>query len=94
MLHHNNGVSIGSINITPQQYGLNFNPDPYNQPTTRSLGINPAIAKGELDLVARNFKYPTVFRTSISVAKRLKGNWTISTEGIFTKNIYEPNIPT
>ncbi len=90
VLHHNNGVSIGSINITPQQYGLNFNPDPYNQPTSQSLGINPAIAKGELDLVARNFKYPTVFRTSISVAKRFKGNWTISTEGIFTKNIYEP----
>ncbi|HVE60517.1 MAG TPA: hypothetical protein VNA26_01770, partial [Chitinophagaceae bacterium] len=89
LLHRNNGVSIGSININPQQYGLKFNPDPYNQPTPRELGINLANAKGELNLISKNFKYPAVFRTSFSVAKNLKSNWTISVEGILTKNINE-----
>ncbi|HVE60741.1 MAG TPA: hypothetical protein VNA26_02910, partial [Chitinophagaceae bacterium] len=34
-------------------------------------------------------KYPTVFRSSLTVQKRLKGNWAFSAEGIFTKNIHE-----
>ncbi len=89
VLQQNNGISIGSININPQQYGLIFNPDPYNQPTPQSLGINPANAKGELDLISKNFKYPTVFRSTLTVIKRLKSNWTFSVEGIVTKNIYE-----
>ncbi len=89
VLQQNNGVSIGSININPQQYGLKFNPDPYNQPTPQSLGINPANAKGELDLISKDFKYPTVFRSSLTVIKRLKSNWTITVEAIGTKNIHE-----
>lgn len=91
LLHLNNGVSIGGIDINPQQYGLKFNPDPYKQPTPQSLGINPANAKGELDLIAKNFKYPAVFRSSVSIAKKIKGAWTFTGEGIFTKNIYETN---
>ncbi|MDQ6755456.1 MAG: carboxypeptidase regulatory-like domain-containing protein [Bacteroidota bacterium] len=89
VLHQRNGVSIGSIDINPQQYGLKFNPDPYNQPTPQSLGFNTANAKGELDLVSKNFRYPTIFRSSLTVQKKLKGNWSFSVEGIFTKNIYE-----
>ena len=72
LLHLNNGVSIGGIDINPQHYGLQFNPDPYSQPTPQSLGINPANAKGELDLIAKNFKYPAVFRSSVRVAKKNK----------------------
>lgn len=89
LLHFNNGVSIGSIDINPQQYGLNFNPDPYNQPSPHSMGINPANAKGELNLIAKNFKYPAVFRSSLSIAKKVKSGWTFSGEALFTKNIHE-----
>jgi hypothetical protein len=88
VLQQFNGVSIGGININPQQYGLKFNPDPYNQPTVQSLGIDPANAKGELDLISKNFKYPTVFRSSLTVIKRLKSNWTFTIEGIVTQNIH------
>ncbi|MDB5232195.1 MAG: hypothetical protein JWN76_3000, partial [Chitinophagaceae bacterium] len=89
VLHQRNGVSIGSIDINPQQYGVKFNPDPYHQPTPQSLGSNPANAKGELDLVAKHFKYPAVFRSSVTVNKKMKSNWLLSVEGIVTKNIYE-----
>jgi hypothetical protein len=54
------------------------------------LGLNTENAKGELDLVSKNFKYPTVFKSSLTVLKKLKTNWTFSIEGILTKNIYEP----
>jgi hypothetical protein len=87
-------VNIATLNLAgpnspPQYYGLHFNPDPYNQPNFQSLGINPDSAKGSLQLAARNYKYPTVFRTSMSVEKSFAHNWTISTEVIFTKNVYE-----
>ncbi|HUS01560.1 MAG TPA: carboxypeptidase regulatory-like domain-containing protein, partial [Chitinophagaceae bacterium] len=92
VLHQNNGVSIGSYRINPQSYGLNFNPDPYNQPTPQSLGINPVNTKGELDIISKNYKYPTVFRSSLAVLKKLNRNWTVSVEGILTKNIYETKV--
>jgi hypothetical protein len=88
LLQQNNGVSVGSYSIIPQQYGLTFNPDPYNQPTPQSLQIDPSVAKGELDIISKKFKYPSVFRTSLSVTKKIN-NWTFSLEGIITKNIRE-----
>jgi len=66
--------NIGSIDIRPQQ----FIPDPYNQPDSNLRDLN---------LIARNFKYPAVFRSSLVASKKLWKNWTFSVEGIFTKNI-------
>ncbi|MEJ7823317.1 MAG: carboxypeptidase regulatory-like domain-containing protein [Chitinophagaceae bacterium] len=75
-----------SIDINPQQYGLYFNADPFKQPSPRSLNVE---AKGNLNLMAKNFKYPSVFRTSFTAEKKIKSNWTFSIEGILTKNINE-----
>ncbi len=66
----------GSIDIRPQQ----FIPDPYNQPDSNLRDLN---------LIARNFKYPSVFRSSIVIEKKLWKNWLVSIEGIFTKNIQD-----
>lgn len=82
-------ANIVRLNIPPQLFGLNFNPDPYNQPDFQSLGIDPNRSKGTLILVAPHYKYPTIFRTSISIEKNLVHNWNLSTELFFTKNIYE-----
>jgi hypothetical protein len=82
-------LNLAGPNSSPQHYGLHFNPDPYNQPNFQSLGINPDSAKGSLELAARNYKYPAVFRTSMSIDKSFGRNWTISTEVLFTKNLYE-----
>jgi hypothetical protein len=82
-------ANVAGLNIIPQSFGLYFNPDPYNQPDFQSLGINPESAKGTLFLIARNYKYPAVFRTSLSADKNLLNNWNLATELFFTKNIYE-----
>ena len=74
-----------SIDIAPMQ----FIPDPYNQPTAESLNIDPANLKGILNLIAKDYKFPSAFRTSVAVEKKIKNNWTFSIEGIFTKNIHE-----
>jgi hypothetical protein len=66
----------GSIDIRPQQ----FIPDPYNQPDSNLRDLN---------LIAKNFKYPSVFRSSLVVEKKLWKNWMVSIEGIFTKNIQD-----
>ncbi|MEO6611066.1 MAG: carboxypeptidase regulatory-like domain-containing protein [Chitinophagaceae bacterium] len=79
----------GFIDINPQQSGLNFNPDPYQQPDPQSLGMDPSNLKGVLSLMAKGFKYPSVFRTSLAIEKKLKSTWAFSIEGIFTKNIQE-----
>lgn len=82
-------TKIGSIDINPQQFRLDFIPDPYKQPTPGSLNINADNLKGDLNLMAKNFKYPSVFRTSITAEKKIESNWSFSLEGILTKNINE-----
>ncbi len=78
-----------SYNINITSYNQHFNPDPFNQPNLQTLGINPDNSKAVLYLVARDYKYPTVFRTSLSADKKLNRNWTFTTEILFTKNIHE-----
>lgn len=82
-------VNTSFFEINPFLYGVRFNPDPYNQPDLQSLGINPERAKGAVSLVAQKFKYPTVFRTSLSADKKLGNGWIFTTEVLFTKNIHE-----
>ena len=82
-------ANIGIINIPGQSFMLRFNPDPYNQPDFQSLGINPGKIRGTLLLIAPNYKYPSVFRTSFGIEKDLLHNWNLSSELFFTKNIHE-----
>lgn len=74
-----------NIDIVPQQ----FISDAYNQPTAESLNINPSNLKGTLNLMAKHYKFPSVFRTSVAAEKKIRTNWAFSIEGIFTKNIHE-----
>lgn len=92
------GSQLYTTNITsldveapkpPQYYGLHFNPDPYTQPDFQSLGRDPDSSKGVLVLISRNYKYPAVFRSSISIDKNFKHGWNFITEFLFTKNIHE-----
>jgi hypothetical protein len=68
--------NIGSLDIRP----LQFIADPYSQPDSNLQ---------ELNLIARHFKYPSVFRSSLITEKKLGKSWTFSIEAIFTKNIHE-----
>jgi hypothetical protein len=78
-----------SIDINPQQYGVRFNANPYQQPSPASLNINTDNIKGNFNFVSEDFKYPSVFRSSLSAEKKTRGNWTFSIEGILTNNVHE-----
>jgi hypothetical protein len=81
--------SLGEISINPLLFGMRFNSDPYHQPNYDSLGILPGLSKGAPTIMAKNFKYPSVFRSSLSVEKKLNHGWTLTSEFLFTKNINE-----
>lgn len=90
---NNTGLSVGGFSLNSiaatTAANLKFNADPYNQPTAQSLGINISNAKGQVDLVAKDFRLPKVFRTSIAFDKKFENGWTLTAEAIFTKNINE-----
>ncbi len=90
-VYNNNGISIGGVDLNPPSAGFTFNPDPLNQPTAASLGQNISNSRGQIDLVAKDFRLPTVFRTSLAGEKKLGEGWTFTTEVVFTKNIWELN---
>jgi len=56
---------------------------------TNDFGISLANAKGQIDLMAKEFKLPTILRTSLALDKRLRNGLTFSAEAIFTKNLQE-----
>ncbi|MCF6407398.1 TonB-dependent receptor [Chitinophaga filiformis] len=88
-MYNNNGVTLGGIRQTynpanptsPTNQPITFNPDPFTQP---SITVAPS---GKIDLFAKNFKFPQVFRTSLAVDQRLPWGMIGSLEGIYTKNI-------
>ncbi len=76
-----------TFDITPHTFP--FNPDPYRQPGLSALGIDPENNRGDVLVVSEKFKYPTVFRMSGGMEKRIDGKWSILADMIFTKNIHE-----
>ncbi len=70
----NNGANTGIIVGGPWSgQDIPFRPDPENGLTLEDFGRSPdqVIPSGRLEIFAEDFKYPTVFRTSIGVDQRL-----------------------
>lgn len=90
-VYNQNGVSIGGIALTSasQLTGITFRKDPFGQYTAQELGIGLQGAKGQVDLITKNFKLPKLFRTSLAIDKGFGNNWTVSLEGIASFNINE-----
>lgn len=80
---------MGSIIINPSLSKMKFNAEAYHQPNYDSLHILSGLSKGEMTIIAKNYQYPSVFRSSLNVEKKLKHRWTLTTELMFTKNINE-----
>jgi hypothetical protein len=96
-LFQQTAVTIGAVDTT-RSAGINLNgqplqfrPDVNNQYTQADFGLpsNLTIPQGELTIVADDYKVPSVLRTSLAVDKKVANDWTISLEGIYTKNIQE-----
>jgi hypothetical protein len=95
----NNGVTIGQIDqnggTTPIRFPNNnpvpFEPDVNKQYTGAEFGLTGTriFPQGELNLVSRDFKMPQVLRSTLAVDKRFGQGWTVTIEGMFTKNVYE-----
>ncbi len=87
---NNNGVLIGSIpaGANPK---VTFRPDPNDQYTGPDVGAVVATPSGDINIFAKNFKFPQVFRTSLAVDKLLPGGIVGTLEGIFSKTLNNIN---
>jgi len=79
----NNAMVTGGMRVTaagaPE---LVFNPDWENQPS-----IPPTQPSGQVDIFAKEFKFPKVFRTSLAVDKKLPWGMIGTVEFTYTKTI-------
>ncbi len=79
----NNAVMTGGMRVTAAgSPELIFNPDWNNQPS-----IPPTQPSGQVDIFAKDFKFPKVFRTSIAVDKKLPWGVVGTFDVTFTKNL-------
>lgn len=86
-VYNNTGVNLGTVGVNNPN--ITFRADPFDQYGPSDFGINLTNAKGQVDLISGEFKLPKIFRISLGADKKLSNTWTISFEGIYTKNINE-----
>ncbi|MCK7589736.1 carboxypeptidase regulatory-like domain-containing protein [Subsaxibacter sp. CAU 1640] len=82
--YNNNGLSAGFIQLT----GANapqFNPNPNTQLADPAPGSGTV--GGQVDLFAKDFKLPQVFKTNIAVDQKLPGGFVLSADFIWNDNI-------
>lgn len=90
----NNGIQFGATQtigtptsgtnspITPGT-GVAFNTNPdENRPTSAAANTSYSVA-----LTDKNFKYPTVMKSSLAVDKKFANDWTVTVEGTYSKDI-------
>jgi len=70
----NNGIQFGAVQVSNVPFGY--------KPTTGGANTSYSTA-----LVSDNFKYPTVFKTNLAIDKKFAGDWTITLEGSYFKDI-------
>jgi len=88
----NNGMSAGGVSLTgdaldallndPNYNGKYFNPDPNTQ-----YRVPAGQPSGQIDLFAKDFKYPQVLRTSLGFDFELPGGIQTTVEGFYTKTL-------
>jgi hypothetical protein len=93
---NNTGGSVGGVDlrvsgsVTPAALAaMKFRPNPTQQYTANELGISTAFAKGQVDLIAKDFRLPKLLRASLAVDKKFDNNWSVTVEGSVSKNINE-----
>ena len=93
-VYNNTGGSVGGVSLSSTAYAaalatIKFRPNPTQQYTAADLGINTAFAKGQVDLIAKDFRLPKLLRASLAVDKKFDNNWSVTFEGTVSKNINE-----
>ncbi len=82
--YNNNGLSAGFIQLTGANTPL-FNPDPNTQFADPAPGSGTV--GGQVDLFAKNFKLPQVFKTNIAVDQKLGAGFVLSADFLWNDNI-------
>jgi hypothetical protein len=82
-----NGVQLGTV----QEKNVAFYPTAQagltNYLTTSGQAQTSTPTSYGVDVVSKNFKYPTKLRTSIGIDKKLENNWVITGEFTYSKDI-------
>jgi hypothetical protein len=87
--------------VTPTTAGVSlnnflFNPDPHAYNPFYNTSLNPAVfptkggtvvPSGAYALLAKNFKFPQIWRTDIAADKQLGNGWGVTLEVLYTKDI-------
>lgn len=90
--YSNNGSVIGNFtrgalsasnNPITAPAAIRFSADPNNQPIAETYGLTPAL--GNINITAKDFKFPQTFRTNVAVDKQLPWGLVASLEGIYSK---------
>ncbi|MFK7832874.1 MAG: carboxypeptidase regulatory-like domain-containing protein [Winogradskyella sp.] len=82
--YNNNGVTTGFIQLTGSN-APEFNPNPNTQFQDPAQGSGSL--GGQIDLFAKDFMLPQVFKTNIAVDQKLPGGFTLSADFIWNDNI-------
>ena len=77
----NNGIQFGSFTNPVNKTAFNPDPNAY-RPTAGAANTSYSTA-----LVASNFKYPTAWKSSLAVDKRLEDGWVVGAEYNYTQDI-------
>jgi hypothetical protein len=77
----NNGIQFGSFTNAANKTAFNVDPNAF-RPTAGAANTSYSTA-----LVANNFKYPTAWKSSLAVDKKLTGGWVVGAEYTYTKDI-------
>ena len=82
--YNNNGITTGYVQLSGDN-APDFEPNPNNQLQIPAQGSGQV--GGEINLFAKDFKLPQVWKTNIAVDQRLPGNWTISADFIYNDDV-------
>ena len=93
-VYNQNGVSLGGVDIAASTNPTAvqppfFNPNPFNQPDANTLGVRIEDQKGQVDLIAKDFRLNKLLRISLAADKNFGNGWSGTVEAIFNKNINE-----
>jgi hypothetical protein len=83
-----NGIYTGGYAAEPAQLSrIRFRADPYRQWQVAELGA--AINKEPLNLLGKDFRMPSLFRTSLSIENNFRNGWKLWADIMFSKNLSE-----
>jgi len=84
----NNGITIGGV-YHRSSWGTDifFRPEWDNQYKNADFGYTDAPWGGQMDLFAKNFKFPQMFRVNAAFDRKLPLGTILTVEGMFTKTI-------